>query len=159
MADYIVKDTELTSVANAIRTAGGTSSLLSFPNGFVSAVNNISGGGGSSSSDFRIVTATFITNSLGNVTIDDIICIMQDELSCGATAIGTGASTDVQVVLYKNNPSLSAIDTSTFGADAEIIVTGDAEYDDEYGDLTIYGDCTITINNGYSAGPGDEPIS
>ena len=42
MADYIVKDTELTSVANAIRTAGGTSSLLTFPNGFISAINNIS---------------------------------------------------------------------------------------------------------------------
>lgn len=46
MADYIVKDTELTSVANSIRTAGGTSSLLTFPNGFISAINNISGGGG-----------------------------------------------------------------------------------------------------------------
>lgn len=46
MADYIVKDTELTSVANSIRTAGGTSSLLTFPNGFISAINDISGGGG-----------------------------------------------------------------------------------------------------------------
>ena len=45
MTDYIVKDTELTSVANSIRTAGGTSSLLTFPNGFISAIDNISGGG------------------------------------------------------------------------------------------------------------------
>ena len=65
MADYIVKDTELTSVANAIRTAGGTNSLLSFPNGFVSAVNNISGGG---SLDFSTTQVTVNVNA-GNGTI------------------------------------------------------------------------------------------
>lgn len=44
MADYLVTDTELTSVANAIRTKGGTSATLSFPTGFVSAINDISSG-------------------------------------------------------------------------------------------------------------------
>lgn len=38
MTDYIVRDTQLTSVANAIRTKGGTSDPLAFPDGFVSAV-------------------------------------------------------------------------------------------------------------------------
>ena len=42
MADYLVTDTELTSIANAIRSKGGTSGTLSFPSGFVSAINNIS---------------------------------------------------------------------------------------------------------------------
>lgn len=41
MADYLVTDTELTSVANAIRTKGGTSANLSFPTEFVSAINDI----------------------------------------------------------------------------------------------------------------------
>lgn len=36
----------LTSIANAIRTKGGTVAQLSFPTGFVNAVNAISGGGG-----------------------------------------------------------------------------------------------------------------
>lgn len=45
--DYKVTDTELTSVANAIRTKGGTSAQLTFPNDFVTAIGNISGGGGS----------------------------------------------------------------------------------------------------------------
>lgn len=44
MADYLVTDTELTSVADAIRTKGGTSASLSFPTGFVSAISAISGG-------------------------------------------------------------------------------------------------------------------
>ena len=41
MADYRVTDTQLSSIANAIRTKGGTSASLVFPSGFVSAVENI----------------------------------------------------------------------------------------------------------------------
>ena len=48
MADYKVTDTELTSIANAIRTKGGTQSQLEFPTGFVSAVQAIPSGGGGS---------------------------------------------------------------------------------------------------------------
>jgi hypothetical protein len=61
MSNYIVKDTELTSVANAIRIKGGTNSQLVFPDGFVSAIGNISGGGGSS--DFSTAEVTFISVS------------------------------------------------------------------------------------------------
>lgn len=39
-------DSDLTSVANAIRTKGGTSAQLAFPNEFVSAINAIPTGGG-----------------------------------------------------------------------------------------------------------------
>lgn len=45
MADYLVTDTELTSIANAIRTRGGTSASLTFPAGFVSAIGDIPSGG------------------------------------------------------------------------------------------------------------------
>ena len=46
MADYKVTDTELTSIANAIRAKGGTQAQLEFPAGFVSAVQAIPTGGG-----------------------------------------------------------------------------------------------------------------
>lgn len=46
MADYLTTDTELTSIANAIRTKGGTSSQLVYPTGFVSAIEAIPTGGG-----------------------------------------------------------------------------------------------------------------
>lgn len=49
MADYLVTDTELTSVADAIRTKGGTSAQLSFPTGFIQAINDIPTGGGGGS--------------------------------------------------------------------------------------------------------------
>ena len=39
MADYVVSDASLASVANAIRSKGGTSEGLVFPAGFVSAID------------------------------------------------------------------------------------------------------------------------
>lgn len=46
MTDYLTNATDLTSVANAIRTKGGTSASLEFPSGFVAAIENIPSGGG-----------------------------------------------------------------------------------------------------------------
>jgi len=46
MTDYVVRDTQLTSVADAIRAKGGTSAPLAFPDGFVDAVEAIPTGGG-----------------------------------------------------------------------------------------------------------------
>ena len=41
MADYLTTDSELTSIANAIRTKGRTSAALVYPNGFISAIQAI----------------------------------------------------------------------------------------------------------------------
>ena len=49
MAKYITTDTELTSIANAIRAKGGTSASLEYPDEFISAIQNIPSGGSSSS--------------------------------------------------------------------------------------------------------------
>lgn len=46
MAEYLTNTTDLTSVANAIRTKGGTTAQLVYPSGFVSAINAIETGGG-----------------------------------------------------------------------------------------------------------------
>ena len=46
LVDSTQLNTDLTSIANAIRTKGGTSAQLAFPQGFVSAIEAISGGGG-----------------------------------------------------------------------------------------------------------------
>lgn len=64
MAEYITTDTELTSVADAIRAKGGTSAALAYPAGFVSAINNIPSGGGG-------LTVTDLTESRTAVNIPD----------------------------------------------------------------------------------------
>ena len=45
MSNYLTTDTDLIAVADAIRAKGGTSSSLSFPDGYVSAIQNIQTGG------------------------------------------------------------------------------------------------------------------
>ena len=51
MSTYITNTTDLTSVANAIRTKGGTSASLTYPTGFVNAINAIPSGGGDTPPD------------------------------------------------------------------------------------------------------------
>lgn len=65
MAKYLVNDSSLTAVADAIRTKGGTSEALSFPDGFVSAVEGIQAGGGGD--DLLLMR---ISDTLTNVDID-----------------------------------------------------------------------------------------
>lgn len=66
LVDSTQLDSDLTSVANAIRTKDGTSASLAFPADFVSAINAISGGGGLNykTGTFTLASdATFITTS------------------------------------------------------------------------------------------------
>ena len=65
MSNYLVDSSDLTSVANAIRTAGGTSASLAFPAGFISAIQAIGGGGGESGIT-EYETGTYTTSS--NIT-------------------------------------------------------------------------------------------
>ena len=51
MANYLVTDTQLTSVANAIRAKTGSNAGMSFPDGMVSAVGSISAGSASTDGD------------------------------------------------------------------------------------------------------------
>lgn len=85
MADYLTTDTELTSVANAIRTKGGTSSALVYPTGFVSAIQNLPSGGGTDVSDttavagdvlsgkyFHIADGTKVQGTIASKTSSDV---------------------------------------------------------------------------------------
>ena len=139
MADYIVKDTELTSVANAIRTAGGTSSLLTFPNGFTSAINNISG----DSSDFSTATVTVINNYTATFKwcLPNAVADAEEGYysSQGDAYIETGTNT-FDVILFKGYSSLYApVEVRT------ISISGDIE-EDGHPYYIITGDCTITIS-------------
>ena len=64
MSNYLVSDTDLTSVANAIRTKGGTSAQLEFPTDFVSAIGAIPSGGGGAVIKTGTVTVASNSNTL-----------------------------------------------------------------------------------------------
>lgn len=53
--DSVQLDANLTTVANAIRTKGGTSSSLTFPSGFVSAIGDIPTGGGTTTLKMGVI--------------------------------------------------------------------------------------------------------
>lgn len=63
LVDSSQLDTNLTSVANAIRAKSGGSGTLAFPAGFVCEIGNIpTGGGGADLSDLEIYVADFLTD-------------------------------------------------------------------------------------------------
>lgn len=56
--DYLTTDVEITSIADAIRSKGGTSSSLVYPTGFVTAINAISTYSAMSSAEMQAGTET-----------------------------------------------------------------------------------------------------
>lgn len=56
LVDSTQLDADLTSIANAIRTKGGTSAQLAFPQGFVDAVEAIETGGDYTAADFALTS-------------------------------------------------------------------------------------------------------
>lgn len=70
LVDSTQLDADLTSVANAIRTKGGTSAQLAFPTGFVSAVQAIPTGGGGSNTPVAEATITSVTVTSSNRSFD-----------------------------------------------------------------------------------------
>lgn len=72
LVDSTQLNTDLTSIANAIRTKGGTSAQLAFPSGFVTAIGNIPTGGGES---IVITDEANATGTTAVVTGDEISLI------------------------------------------------------------------------------------
>ena len=134
MSNYIVTDSELTSVANAIRTKGGTNGSLVFPGGFTSAISNISGGGGGSS-DFSTAEVTVVVAEAESADIT-IVCIDNNSLIVDMAVV----STTYSVPLYKGECIWLANSPYTYS------ISGDASYDDDNGTITITGNGTITIS-------------
>ena len=99
MTDYLTTDTELTSIANAIRTKGGTSASLTYPTGFVDAIDAIPTGGSSSTLLKSIIERTAVTSptlpddltKIGNYVFYNYSSFALTSLPSGVTSIGTYA--------------------------------------------------------------------
>lgn len=66
MADYVVKDSSLTAVADAIREKTGDTGDLVFPSGFVNGVMSISG---SATTNFALVGSVVTTETVSLISI------------------------------------------------------------------------------------------
>ena len=94
-SEYSVNQSDLVSVANAIRTKGGTSETLVFPDGFGSAVQaSQAGGGGDSVTD----------DGDGNITINALYSFTYTDDGngnlTGSTVSGTSSTDDSGNVIF-----------------------------------------------------------
>lgn len=83
MSTYIVSDNDLVSVADAIRTKGGTTESLAFPNGFIDAIDNIqTGGGGDVGYDLNkfYLDTDFTNDGLGSGTLTFTVYLAVDNV-------------------------------------------------------------------------------
>ena len=127
MANYIVNDTDLTSVANAIRTKSGTSGQLAFPSGFVSAVNSIdeiatmiiTGGG----SGFVKLPSDVTAIRSGAFSNCNSCCL--ESLPEGLTYIGSDAFGNCVNLRITSIPSTVEVikDSAFYGCDALTTIT------------------------------------
>ena len=74
--EYSVNQSDLVSVANAIRTKGGTSDALTFPGGFVDAVGAIQAGG-----DSQEIVEKFLTRTMTSIRCDSITVLPRYSLN------------------------------------------------------------------------------
>lgn len=109
MANYIVSDSSLGSVADAIRTKGGISSPLVYPDGFVSAIQDISGGG-ANVTWFGAQDAELLHEATYEVALEDMTnwgsltpSTSQQNLKYPATAYSTSGGNTVAYGRYGRN--------------------------------------------------------
>lgn len=103
MANYLTTDTDLEAVADAIRNKGGTSAPLSFPQGFVEAVEAIEAGGGGG-----------VTAATGTVTLASKELVPGANQSKAFPGIELSFKPDI-FVLTLDNTSWDAIATPSIG--------------------------------------------
>ena len=147
MANYLVTDTELTSVANAIRTKGGTESLLEFPSEFVSAISAIPTGG---SSDFSTATVTIINTatsdpSVFSAFVDQTKAIAYDSGSFNIDTYAVTSLEPVTFVFHVEFPiTLDTVDAGTTPTCTGACVLAYDELEEAYV-ATVSGNCTISV--------------
>ena len=103
LVDSSQLDANLTSVANAIRTKGGTSASLAFPADFISAIGAIPTGGGGG-----VEKGSFIATSADSLTIAvralySHIYIYHSTINAATDLTGAPYGTYKKIFLYADN--------------------------------------------------------
>lgn len=102
MTDYLVDGTNLTAIANAIRSKGGTSAALTFPQGFVDAIGAISGGGSATT-----VEITDVANTTGTTAQISAVTATQHTIH-----LEFSDSTDEDINVYYDDALIGTMITS-----------------------------------------------
>ena len=158
MADYLTNDTDLTAVANAIRTKGGTTAPLEFPDEYIQAINDIQGGGGGGASKKQINFIDYdgtIVQSYTSAEWANVSALPDNPSHNGLVAQGwnwTKAQIDAQLTALP--------DGDIWIGQMYITESGDTEIDVRFSDsarlspiLTICVNGTVTVDWGDNTTP------
>lgn len=155
VVDSSALDADLTVVANAIKSKSGTTEKLSFPDGFVSALQGIQAGGGGDSSGVIIGSFTPAENTL-SVTIDigsypeHFLLYTNGDVLGNNLKIGNGLIIDrtlPYVFFVSSNTSGSAYNTA-----GQTTTYNDSQYFVVNNTRITFADNKITINTSLAAG-------
>ena len=147
---YLTTESEITSIANAIRSKGGTLDFLTYPTGFVTAIEEIQTGGALQSKSVTPTESSVTVvpdigyDGLSQVSVDAIYTptttnqtIASDQYLSGAQTIA--GDSNLIAGNIKNGTTIFGV-SGTFGPD-DIIVIGD--YGLCFNNFTITGNtCT-----------------
>lgn len=150
--EYLTLKSELTSVADAIRTKGGTSAQLAFPDGFVSAVQAIKG-----APDLQIVVTTSagatVTATKGSKTASGTAdasgncTLIVDEVGTWTVTAATASTTKTaDVVVGTANVDLAMIDP-VFGNNSWAAIIKACQEKQVPNTWNVGDSCNMTINN------------
>ena len=113
MADYLTTDTELASVANAIRTKGGTSSPLVYPAGFVSAIEAIPTGGGNLQAKTNINPTTSSQTITPDTGYDGLSSVQINAMPSGSATTPATTITANPTISVSNSGLITATNSKT----------------------------------------------
>lgn len=147
LVDSTQLDADLASVADAIRTKGGTSASLAFPAGFVSAVEAISTGGG-----VRRVVGTVVGNGTNTISITcdkpDMVVFYRDDIA-NVQAVADRAHA---ASIYRNGVMTASIYTAassaTFANSGVVGAPSISESSTPYNNLAGYKDGKLYVKSG-----------
>ena len=126
LVDGAQLDSDLASVANAIRTKGGTSAQLAFPADFVSAVNAIQTGGGGGGNEDAIISRSLsgsysnsTATAVGDYALNSCKSMTAATFSA-ATTVGTQAFANCSNLVTLNLPEATSVGTYLCNSDAKL---------------------------------------
>lgn len=152
MAEYLMDTTDLTKIASAIRTKGGTSDSLVYPDGFVTAIQAIQAG-----TELQIivsvasgaaVTATKGSNIVSGTSVNGVCTLIVPEAGTWSVkATHNGQTSDTKSITFTDRYELSLSFASAVLNDNDWATIKEVSDNGEGANYWSIGDCKeVTLN-------------